>query len=95
PAAEHLVEPSALDRACAPGVADRAPESPQRFLSALASAVHQPIGHDHSIHRAGRGTANPVDLNPVLGQKPIEHTPGERPVSAAALKAEIDPLGGK
>ena len=94
PAAEHLVEPGALDGAGAPGVADRTPEPGQRRARRLAPARDQPIGHDHGVHCAGRGAADPLDGDPLLGQEPVQHAPGKGAMGAAALESKIDLFHG-
>lgn len=64
----------------------------QRLAGTLTSSAVQPVGQHHGIHRACAGTADAVDLQPLLFQQPIQHTPGQGTMRAAALQGEIDML---
>jgi hypothetical protein len=49
------------------------------------TAAQQPVSKDHGIHGPGAGAGDPDDIECLIFQKPIEHTPGERAVRATTL----------
>jgi hypothetical protein len=72
--------------------ARRAPELGETLLRLLRSAARESVREQNRIHRPRRGAGNSFELQPPVGEKMIEHAPGEGAMRAAALKREIDQL---
>src|SRR6266487_3647842 len=68
------------------------PEILERLACALAPPNGEPVGHCHRVHRAGARRAHSLDLDARLFEQPVEHPPGERAMSTAALESQIDVL---
>ena len=68
------------------------PEFFERLACALSPADGQPIGHYRSVHCAGAGRADPLDLDARVFHEPVEYTPSERAMSTAALESQADTL---
>jgi hypothetical protein len=62
------------------------------FLGGLAAADCEAVGEHDSVHRAGAGRADAIDLEPRLLEQPIQHAPGEGAVSASTLKRTVGDL---
>src|SRR5271166_2679244 len=62
----------------------------QRGARALGSASGMTIDQSSRVHRARRGARYPIDLEPWLLDQPIQNSPGEGAVRAAALQRKID-----
>src|SRR5690606_31276050 len=84
----------ALDGTETAGAADLAPEGRQLLAGAVAPATAPPVRECHGVHRAGAGAGDRVEAQtPILEQR-VEHPPAEGAVRTAALKRDVDWLGG-
>jgi predicted TIM-barrel fold metal-dependent hydrolase len=71
-------------------IADPAPETLEGGLGAVA-AVMETVGEGAGVHRAGAGAADPLDIERLLFQEPVEDAPGKGAMRPAALQGERDP----
>jgi hypothetical protein len=74
------------------GPRNPSPERFQRCPRDLGAAAGMTGNHHRGIHGPGRGSGYGLDVQPRLLQEPVQHTPGERAVSAASLKRKVDQL---
>jgi hypothetical protein len=84
------VEPARLQRREDRRPTDALPEGGKRRLGAIAASGRKPVGEDGCVHRARAGRGNPLDLDPLLLEQPVEHAPGEGAMGAAALQRQVD-----
>jgi len=65
---------------------------PQGLACAGATPDNMPVGKHNCVHRAGAGTADAFDVDAIVFEEPIQNTPGERAVRAAALQRQRNGL---
>ena len=71
-------------------LADVQPERPQRRLCASTAAFGPAGGQNGRIQGAGAGARDAGRRNRSFIQQPVQHTPGESAVRAAALQGQVD-----
>src|SRR6516164_2438019 len=71
---------------------DAEPEFFERLARALSPTSGQPMGHHRCVHRAGARRAHSLHLDAWLFKQPVDHTPSERAMGAAALESQTDAL---
>src|SRR3954464_14444934 len=86
------VQPRGVKYAFRSRFRNSSPEGRKCCFSGLATANREPVGEYDSIHRAGAGGADAIDLDARVLEQPIQHAPSEGPMGTSALEREIDVL---
>src|SRR6516164_7357704 len=69
---------------------DAEPEFFERLARALSPASGQPMGHHRCVHCTSARRAHSLHLDARLFKEPVENTPSERAMGAAALESQAD-----
>ena len=68
------------------------PKDLQQILSGLSSTGRQAIGDEHSIYGTGAGGAYAVEIEALVIEQTIQHSPSEGTMASSALEGQIDRL---
>jgi hypothetical protein len=91
--AHQTIENRGLHGAERRGMADSPPEVGERLARSLAPAFDQPVTEHGGIHATGAGRDHAFEIEPLIFEQAIEHTPGERTMGATTLKCQVEGLG--